>query len=131
MKITGYRVENYVMQMDRAIADANNPVGDDLMPASLLWIETDEGWISGIAPGGGDIEQLFCICWGEDPREVVGLWRKMVDYVHKGGLVASGGNAIAAIDIALWDLKAKIAQEYKSMADFWCVGGAHQGVCLP
>ena len=35
MKITGYRVENYVMQMDRYIADANNPVGDDLMPASL------------------------------------------------------------------------------------------------
>ena len=85
MKITGYRVENYVMQMDRAIADANNPVGDDLMPASLLWIETDEG-ISGIAPGGGDIEQFFHLLEGEDPREVVGLWRKMVDYVHKGGL---------------------------------------------
>ena len=96
MKITGYRVENYVMQMDRAIADANNPVGDDLMPASLLWIETDEG-ISGIAPGGGDIEQLFHLLRGEDPREVVGLWRKMVDYVHKGGLVASGGPMLQSI----------------------------------
>ena len=120
MKITGYRVENYVMQMDRAIADANNPVGDDLMPASLLWIETDEG-ISGIAPGGGDIEQFFHLLEGEDPREVVGLWRKMVDYVHKGGLVASGG-PIAAIDIALWDLKAKIAQE-----PLWQTFGALEG----
>ena len=120
MKITGYRVENYVMQMDRAIADANNPVGDDLMPASLLWIETDEG-ISGIAPGAGDIEQLFHLLEGEDPREVVGLWRKMVDYVHKGGLVASGG-PIAAIDIALWDLKAKIAQE-----PLWQTFGALEG----
>ena len=120
MKITGYRVENYVMQMDRAIADANNPVGDDLMPASLLWIETDEG-ISGIAPGGGDIEQFFHLLEGEDPREVVGLWRRMVDYVHKGGLVASGG-PIAAIDIALWDLKAKIAQE-----PLWQTFGALEG----
>lgn len=120
MKITGYRVENYVMQMDRSIADANNPVGDDLMPASLLWIETDEG-VSGIAPGGGDVEQFFHLLEGEDPREVVGLWRKMVDYVHKGGLVAAGG-PIAAIDIALWDLKAKIAQE-----PLWQTFGALEG----
>ena len=120
MKIIGYRVENYVMQMDRSIADANNPVGDDLMPASLLWIETDEG-ISGIAPGGGDIEQFFHLLEGEDPREVIGLWRKMVDYVHKGGLVASGA-PIAAIDIALWDLKAKLAQE-----PLWQTFGALEG----
>ena len=120
MKITGYRVEHYTMQMDRAIADANNPVGDDLMPASLLWIETDEG-IAGIAPGGGDVERFFHLLEGEDPREVVGLWRKMVDYVHKGGLVASGG-PIAAIDVALWDLKAKIAQE-----PLWQTFGALEG----
>ena len=95
------------------------------MPASLLWIETDEG-ISGIAPGGGDIEQFFHLLEGEDPREVIGLWRKMVDYVHKGGLVASGA-PIAAIDIALWDLKAKMAQE-----PLWQTFGAlegHKSVC--
>ena len=72
MKITGYRVENYTMQMDRPIADANYPAGEDLMPASLLWIETDEG-IAGIAPGGGDIERFFHLLEGEDPREVVGV----------------------------------------------------------
>ena len=58
MKITGYRVENYTMQMDRPIADANNPSGEDLMPASLLWIETDEG-ITGIAPGGDGVESFL------------------------------------------------------------------------
>ena len=109
MKITGYRVENYTMQMDRPIADSNYPAGEDLMPASLLWIETDEG-VAGIAPGGGDVERFFHLLEGQDPREVVGLWRKMVDYVHKGGLVAAGG-PINAIDVALWDLKAKLADE--------------------
>jgi len=120
MKITGYRVENYTMQMDRPIADSNYPSGDDLMPSSLLWIETDEG-VSGIAPGGGDVERFFHLLEGQDPREVVGLWRKMVDYVHKGGLVAVGG-PISSIDIALWDLKAKLAEE-----PLWQTFGALEG----
>ena len=120
MKITGYRVENYTMQMDRPIADSNYPAGDDLMPSSLLWIETDEG-VSGIAPGGGDVERFFHLLEGQDPREVVGLWRRMVDYVHKGGLVAVGG-PISSIDIALWDLKAKLAEE-----PLWQTFGALEG----
>ena len=120
MKITGFRVENYTMQMDRPIADSNYPAGDDLMPSSLLWIETDED-VSGIAPGGGDVERFFHLLEGQDPREVVGLWRKMVDYVHKGGLVAVGG-PISSIDIALWDLKAKLAEE-----PLWQTFGALEG----
>ena len=72
MKITGFRVENYTMQMDRPIADSNYPAGDDLMPSSLLWIETDEG-VSGIAPGGGDVERVFHLLERQDPLEVVGL----------------------------------------------------------
>ena len=120
MKITGFRVENYTMQMDRPIADSNYPAGDDLMPSSLLWIETDEG-VSGIAPGGGDVERFFHLLEGQDPREVVGLWRKMVDYVHKGGLVAVGG-PISSIDIALWDLKAKLGEE-----PLWQTFGALEG----
>lgn len=120
MKITGFRVENYTMQMDRPIADANYPAGEGLMPSSLLWIETDEG-VSGIAPGGGDVERFFHILEGQDPREVVGLWRKMVDYVHKGGLVAAGA-PISAIDVALWDLKAKLGSE-----PLWQTFGALEG----
>jgi L-alanine-DL-glutamate epimerase-like enolase superfamily enzyme len=120
MKITGFRVENYTMQMDRPIADANYPAGEGLMPSSLLWIETDEG-VSGIAPGGGDVERFFHVLEGQDPREVVGLWRKMVDYVHKGGLVAAGA-PISAIDVALWDLKAKLGSE-----PLWQTFGALEG----
>ncbi len=120
MRITGYRVESYVMQMDRPIADANYPAGEDLMPASLLWIETDEG-LAGIAPGGGDVERFFHLLEGQDPREVIGIWRRMVDYVHKGGVVAGGGS-ISSIDVALWDLKAKIAGE-----PLWQTFGALEG----
>ena len=120
MKITGYRTENYIMQMDRAIGDSNYPTGEDLMPSSLLWIETDEG-VSGLAPGGGDVGHFFHLLEGQDPREVVGLWRRMVDYAHKGGVGAVAGT-IAAIDIALWDLKAKIAGQ-----PLWQLFGALEG----
>ena len=120
MKITGYRIQSYVMKMDRPIGDANSPMGEDLMPASILWIETDLG-INGIAPCAGDVGSLFDIIEGQDPREVVGLWRRMVDATHKGGL-GLVSEAVSAIDIALWDLKAKIAEE-----PLWRMWGAREG----
>ena len=105
MKITGYRIQSYVMKMDIPIGDANSPMGEDLMPASILWIETDLG-INGIAPCAGDVGSLFDIIEGQDPREVVGLWRRMVDATHKGGL-GLVSEAVSAIDIALWDILGK------------------------
>lgn len=120
MKITGYRTQSYVMQMDRSIGDANSPVGEDLMPASILWIETDEG-IEGVAPCAGNVGSLFRFIEGQDPREVVSLWRKMVDATHKSGL-GLASEAVSAIDIALWDLKAKIANE-----PLWRMWGAQDG----
>jgi L-alanine-DL-glutamate epimerase-like enolase superfamily enzyme len=122
MKITGYRVESYIQQMDRAIGDANYPKGDDLMGSSILWIETDEG-ITGMAPAGNaSVAQLFHIIEGQDPRGVTGLWKKMVDYVHKAGNEGAPHGAICAIDVALWDLKAKINGE-----PLWKTLGAREG----
>ena len=61
MKITGYKLDKYIQQLDRAIGDANYPKGDDLMGMSILQIETDED-ITGIAPGGNDaVEDLFLL----------------------------------------------------------------------
>ncbi len=111
MKITDYRLEKFTQKMDRAIGDANFPAGDDLMNMSILWIDTDEG-ISGIAPMGNDaVANLFHVIEGEDPRGVIGLWKQMIDWVHKGNNEGEVNGAIAAIDVALWDLKAKIADE--------------------
>ncbi len=122
MKITGYKLDKYIEQLDRAIGDANYPKGDDLMGMSILRIETDEG-ITGMAPGGNDaIESLFHLLEGRDPRGVVGLWKEMVDWVHKGNNEGAVNAAISAIDVALWDLKAKINDE-----PLWQALGAMEG----
>jgi L-alanine-DL-glutamate epimerase-like enolase superfamily enzyme len=123
MKITGYRMETYLMKMDRAVADANLPEGVDLMPGSILYLETDEN-ITGISLGfgGSAVKMLFPAIEGEDPREVVALWIRMNDWVHKGGNEGEANYALSAIDIALWDLKAKIAGE-----PVWRTLGATEG----
>ena len=40
-----------------------------------------------------------------------GIWKELVDYVFKGGNRGVASEAIAWIDVALWDLKAKINDE--------------------
>lgn len=123
MKITGYRFETYVMKLDRPIADCNLPEGLDLLPGSILYLETDEN-VTGIALGfGGDgIQGLFHLLEGEDPREVTHIWLKINDYIHKIGNEGAAHAALGAIDIALWDLKAKIAGE-----PLWRTLGAREG----
>jgi len=111
MKITGYRVENYLMKMDRLVGDANLPSGVEMLPGSILFLETDEN-ITGISLGyGGGVEGLFPAIEGRDPREVVALWIRMNDFLHKGGNEGAASMALSAIDMALWDLKARIADE--------------------
>ena len=122
MKITGYRVENYVMKMDRLVGDANLPSGVEMLPGSILFLETDEN-ITGISLGyGGGIEGLFPAIEGRDPREVVALWIRMNDFLHKGGNEGAASMALSAIDMALWDLKARIADE-----PLWRTLGARAG----
>ncbi|MEX0762311.1 MAG: mandelate racemase/muconate lactonizing enzyme family protein [Dehalococcoidia bacterium] len=124
MKITGYRIRKYEFTMDRPIGDANGPTGEDRSFSSFLFIDTDEG-ITGISPSGSDyVANLFHLLEGEDPRGVVGLWKKMQDYVFKGGNEGERNAAISAIDVALWDLKAKINDE-----PLWQTLGAREGRC--
>ena len=47
------------MRMDRAVGGANLPGGVDLLPGSILFLDTDEG-VSGIALGYGvGVDSLF------------------------------------------------------------------------
>ncbi|MBT3346225.1 MAG: mandelate racemase/muconate lactonizing enzyme family protein [Gemmatimonadetes bacterium] len=112
MKITGVRTQAYQIEMERPIGDANDPDGGRLMPGSALWLDTDEG-ISGISFGGGPMvsELVERVLIGQDPRGVRGLWNQMVDYVFKGGHRGQSAAAVSALDIALWDLKARINDE--------------------
>jgi len=123
MKITGYRYETYMMKLDRPIADCNLPEGLDLLPGSILYIETDEN-ITGLSLGfgGGGVEELFHLVEGEDPRDVVSLWIRINDYIHKLGNAGAANATLSALDIALWDLKAKLADE-----PLWRTLGAAHG----
>jgi L-alanine-DL-glutamate epimerase-like enolase superfamily enzyme len=123
MKITGYRYETYLMKLDRPIADCNLPEGLDLLPGSVLYLETDEG-VTGLSLGFGveGVAALFHLIEGEDPREVIHLWMKINDYIHKLGNEGAANAALSSIDIALWDLKAKLAGE-----PLWKTLGAAEG----
>ena len=100
--------------MKRPIGDANNPVGNNVMTSTALWLDTDEG-ISGISmarSGGGLLQSMVDnLLVGKDPRGVLGHWNTMIDHVFKGGNRGQATAAIAALDVALWDLKARIHNE--------------------
>ena len=122
MKITGYRVEHYLMKMDRLVGDANLPSGVEMLPGSILYLETDEN-VTGVSLGyGGGIEGLFGAIEGADPRETVALWIRMNDWLHKAGNEGAASASLSAIDVALWDIKAKLADE-----PLWRTLGAREG----
>jgi L-alanine-DL-glutamate epimerase-like enolase superfamily enzyme len=113
MKITGVRTRLYEFRAARKLADANYPPGSDLSAGLAIFLDTDEG-VSGVMSGNPGsrgmvhslVEELLV---GQDPRGVRGLWKRMVDSAFKGGNRGLVTSAISALDIALWDLKAKIA----------------------
>ena len=115
MKVTGLRITTYEHLMSRRMGDANSPSGRDMASTCIVEITTDED-LEGVAIGGGgaipQIRSMFeSLILGEDPRHVKGLWQRMIDRAFKSGNSGIITDAISVIDIALWDLKAKINQE--------------------
>ena len=111
MKITDFKITYWQGEAERAIGDANGPYGSKRLPGSFLEIFTDEGITGYSLIGNGYVEKLFPLLEGKDPRSVIGLWKEMNDLVFKGGNEGERCDAISAIDLALWDLKAKIADQ--------------------
>ena len=91
---------------------------------ALVKIETDAG-ITGIGLGGGGligratVQHLTSTLIGEDPIDVERLWHKMwiPKLIGRRGLTT---RAISAIDIGLWDIRAKFANLplYKLLGGF-------------
>ena len=111
MKITGIRSILFEHKMARPIGDANNPRGRDQYAALAVFLDTDLG-LTGLSLGNpaqqSDIHALAeNLLFGRDPRGVVGLWGRMVDFAFKGGNRGAITDVIGALDVALWDLKAK------------------------
>jgi len=116
MKITGVRTVVYEYEASRMIGDANFPRGfENMRRASMaVFLDTDEG-LTGVSIGNPAARQLIHqkggLLVGRDPRGVRGLWKRMVDSVFKGGNEGLANDAISSLDVALWDLKAKVNNE--------------------
>ncbi|MBM01664.1 MAG: racemase [Chloroflexi bacterium] len=111
MKITDFKITYWEGEAERAIGDANGPYGSKRLPGSFLEICTDENITGYALIGNSYVEKIFPILEGKDPRSVAGIWKEMNDLVFKGGNEGERCDAISAIDLALWDLKAKIAAQ--------------------
>ena len=114
MKITRIRTQLYEYDFSRSLGDANSPAGRTRACDLAVMIDTDKG-MTGVSIGNpgarSQIEALSALLIGRDPRGVRGLWKMMVDRVFKGGNEGAANDAISNLDVALWDLKAKAADE--------------------
>ncbi|MGC9671382.1 mandelate racemase/muconate lactonizing enzyme family protein [Planosporangium sp. 12N6] len=111
MKVTGYRSLTTQHEWGRPIGDANGVVSEPRTDVHVLILETDSG-LEGVGVGEhGDIDRVFGAVEGRDPRAVSALYDRMLDRVFKTGHSGATFGTIGAIDMALWDLKAKAAGE--------------------
>lgn len=138
-KITDVQTAYYRIPLPEIMEDAKHGLHTHF-EVPIVKIVTDDGregvgytYTGGF--GGESIAKLIdkelkAILLGKDPACVEALWDQMnwgIHYVARGGLASF---AIAACDIALWDLRAKKAQEplYKLLGGasnkVKCYGGA-------
>ncbi len=73
-------------------------------PGLVGWGESSLGWHTRAVCGA--VQDLEPLLVGQDPRPVERLWQRMVRGPYfRGGIVTM--SAVAGIDQALWDIKAK------------------------
>jgi D-arabinonate dehydratase len=122
MKITGITTKEFRWPRHKPIANGKHTYTH--VNFAVAEISTDDG-ITGIGLGSGGaierstIEHLKPLLIGEDPIDVERLWHKMwvPKLIGRRGLTT---RAIAALDIGLWDIRAKAANLplYKMLGGF-------------
>ncbi|ONK09616.1 enolase C-terminal domain-like protein [Streptomyces sp. MP131-18] len=111
MKITGYRSLRTIHRWGRPVGDANGFLSGGVTEVPVVLLETDGG-LTGVGLGAhGDVARVFPAVEGADPRAVTALYDRMLAYVFKSGHGGTTFGTIGALDMALWDLKAKMADE--------------------
>lgn len=121
MKISVVQAEHYIIPLPEVLTDSMH--GEmRYVGLVVVRIKTDSGeagvgYTYTVGTHGGSAiasmirDDIAPMLVGEDPRRVEQLWEKMhwqMHYVGRGGIASF---AMAAADIALWDLKAKEANE--------------------
>lgn len=111
MKITGYRALRTFRDWGRPVGDVNGFVSSGITEVAIVLLDTDEG-VTGVGLGSHqDLEQLFPALEGQDPRAVATLYDRMLARVFKAGHAGATFAGIGTFDMALWDIKAKLAGE--------------------
>jgi L-alanine-DL-glutamate epimerase-like enolase superfamily enzyme len=111
MKITGYRILRSSHEWGRPVGDVNGFIQSGVTPVPIVLVDTDEG-VTGVGIGSDhDIARIFPAIEGEDPRSVASLYDRMLAQVFKAGHNGATFGGIGTLDMALWDIKAKLANE--------------------
>lgn len=110
MKITDIRSESYQWPKPVVVTSGRGKGGHQYLynRLTLVYIETDEG-ITGIGSGMRVeyLEAFKKMLIGEDLLCIEKIYQKMID--NNNHQLKNCITTISAIDIALWDLKAKVA----------------------
>lgn len=110
MKITDIRTQLFEYPIRRRRGDAHDPGGRSHQNGALVEILTDtehRGLAIGSVNSVFGIGRLKRVLIGADPRQNAGLWQTMVNLIFKSGNNGVLNEGLSALDIALWDLKAK------------------------
>lgn len=122
MKITDIRSESYQWPKPVVVTSGRGKGGHQYLynRLTLVYIETDEG-ITGIGSGMRVeyLEAFKKMLIGEDLLCIEKIYQKMID--NNNHQLKNCITTISAIDIALWDLKAKVA----NMPLYKLLGGVH------
>ena len=111
MKITGYRTLQTIHHWGRPVGDVNGHIESGITEVPLVIVDTDEG-VSGVGMGSHhDLARIFPAIEGEDPRAVTALYDRMLARVFKASHAGATFGGIGTFDMALWDIKAKLAGE--------------------
>lgn len=111
IRITGYRTLTTLHRWNRPIGDVNGYVESGVTSIPIVLVDTDAG-LTGVGLGSHErLESVFPALVGEDPRAVTALYDRMLAWAFKAGHAGATFGAIGALDMALWDLKAKVADQ--------------------
>ena len=120
MKIDSIQTDCYRIPLPVVLSDATH---GDMEAFELITVRVRDadgaeglGYTYTVGKGGGAIRDLIRRdlapgLLGEDPRRIERLWERMwwqLHYVGRGGIASF---AISAVDVALWDLAGKRAEE--------------------